>query len=321
MTEQKLNLDNPITARILAWMDERFPLKNAIVCVVWYLFSALLARYSDGDGSVYLGFVDVFNALAAWSFFLLLRVYDEHKDYELDMQNYPERVLQSGLINLTHLKVIGILCVAYQLFWCVYLDEGFGNIFVAWLVMFIYGLLMAKEFFVGAWLEKRLFLYALTHQLIVPMIVWWMCCLGDTNVAFSGVVILLVALSFATSMNLELVRKTRGPEEERDTVDSYSKVFGTVGSAYFVLALATVMFVLMLVILNVLVSSSFLVGNGLIVVAYLYSAISLYSFIRAPSLAGREKNELACALLMLIGYSVLIAAIVTEQQLNFQLWV
>lgn len=319
--EKQLTLNDPLSARILAWMDERFPFKNTPVWVVWYLLAALVARYSLGTGEVSIGFVDIFGIVATWSFFLLLRVYDEHKDYELDVKNYPERVLQSGLITLNHLKIIGVVCVLFQLSFALLLDGGFGKVTTAWLVMFIYSVLMAKEFFVGEWLEQRLVLYAVTHQLIVPIIVYWICCMGSSAVELTDGIWWLMALSFATSMTLEIVRKTRGPEEERDTVDSYSKVFGTLGSAYVVMGLATAMLMTALYLCVHILSSGAAIGAGVIVFGYLIALTSLLKFIRSPSLPGREKNEMACALHMLISYLTLIIAIFIESNVQFMLWV
>ncbi|MCG8670830.1 MAG: UbiA family prenyltransferase [Pseudomonadales bacterium] len=319
--DNSLSKESPLIVRILAWMEERFPFKNFPAWVVWYLLAALVARFSMGGETIALSFVDILGAVATWSFFLLLRVFDEHKDYELDLHNYPERVLQSGLITLTHLKFIGVLCVVFQILWAAFLDGGFGQVFWAWLIMFFYSLLMAKEFFVGEWLEKRLVLYAISHQIIIPLTIWWMCCLGQPDVKFSGLIFWLMALSFATSMTLEIVRKTRGPDEERDTVDSYSKVFGTRGSAWVVISLASAMFVLMLFLAAQIVSSGFYIGYGLFVLAYVYALTSLFKFLKSPSLAGREKNEVACALLMLIGYVVLIAGILSEKQIQFTMLV
>ena len=45
---------------------------------------------------------------AVISFFFRLRVFDELKDYELDLQNHPQRVLQSGRITLRKLFRISL---------------------------------------------------------------------------------------------------------------------------------------------------------------------------------------------------------------------
>jgi 4-hydroxybenzoate polyprenyltransferase len=310
---QQLTLQSPLQTRILAWMDERFPFKVLPVWILWYLVSALLARHIATEGEVALRLIDVFGAVATWSFFLLLRVFDEHKDYELDLRNYPERVLQSGLITLDHLKMIGLCCVVFQLAYALLLDGGFGAVSCSWLIMFGYSLLMAKEFFVGEWLEKRIFAYAITHQLIMPLIIWWMLNLGYPGVELGPMAVAFMLLSFVTSMSLEIVRKTRGPEEERDTVDSYSKAFGTLGSVRFVMALVTVMTILLFLMMNTLVSSAFLIGNLVLGMTYVWVLWNLLNFHRTPALALREKNEMACAILMMMGYLLLVIAILSAR--------
>ena len=320
MTEN-ISMKSPLIKRILAWMDERFPFKNTPVWIVWYLLAATVARYTADDAAIEFGFHDLFGAMATWSFFLLLRVFDEHKDYELDLHNHPERVLQSGLITLFHLKIIGAICVLFQFVWGLYLDKGIGVITISWAVMFGYSLLMAKEFFIGEWLERRLVLYALSHQIIIPMIIWWMCVLAEPSAEPGLVIYWLMGLSFATGMTLEIVRKTRGPEEERDTVDSYSKVFGTQGSAYVVMLLLTFMLLQMLAICGFVISDGFYIGYGVILLMFFFAQFTVLKFVQKPSLGAREKNEMACALFMLVGYIVLIWAVLSERLVNFSIWV
>ena len=318
---ENISMRSPLVSRILAWMDERFPFKNTPVWIVWYLLAAAVARYTANESTITFGLHDMLGAIAAWSFFLLLRVFDEHKDYDLDMHNHPERVLQSGLITLTHLKVVGALCVLFQLALGLYLDKGMGIITISWTVMFGYSLLMAKEFFIGEWLEKRLVLYALSHQVIIPLIIWWMCMLAEPSAEPGLVIYWLMGLSFATGMTLEIVRKTRGPEEERDTVDSYSKVFGTQGSAYVVMLLLTFMLLQMLAICGFVVSEGFYLGYAVILLMFFFAQATLFKFVRMPSLEAREKDEMACALFMLVGYIALIWAVLSERLVNFSIWV
>jgi 4-hydroxybenzoate polyprenyltransferase len=47
-------------------------------------------------------------------------------------------------------------------------------------------------------------------------------------------------VGFFVTFNLEISRKIRAPEQERDGVESYTKIFGTYGAAYVVLAIRVI---------------------------------------------------------------------------------
>ena len=109
MSEHGLTREDPWIRRILAWGNERFPLANGILTFVLFTTALLFGRLvASADGvAVPIGLADLLPFFAYYGFFFMLRVFDEHKDYELDCHNHPERVLQSGLITLKDLKILG----------------------------------------------------------------------------------------------------------------------------------------------------------------------------------------------------------------------
>jgi len=294
-------------------MDERFPFANALLFFILYLTSAAVAR-SALDENVSISFIDLINCLITWGLFLVIRVFDEHKDYEEDVLNHPQRVLQSGLITLQHLKVLAGISIAAQLAFSFHIDQyTLGSATVSWLIMFVYLCLMGAEFFCGEWLEKRLTLYAFSHMLIMPLIVLWLANIAapsdDIQNVLTPALYVMMLLAFVSGFCFEIARKTRGPEEERDTVDSYSKIFGTQGSAYVVMALVTAMLLSQGLLLTLLgVEHVWAYGIALVGV-YALAIKQVASFVKAPSLKGREKNEAAVAVNMLVGYIVIITAV------------
>lgn len=310
-------IDDSIYVRITAWMKERFPFANALLFFVLYLASAAVARSITGE-SIHISLLDLIMCLVTWSFFLVIRIFDEHKDYDLDVLNHPDRVLQSGLITLGHLKVLAGIAIAVQAVFSLYLD-GFtlGPVTLSWLILFGYLCLMGAEFFCGEWLEKRLALYAFTHMLIMPLIVFWLATAAVQSTDFYQVlnpsVCIMMLLAFVSGFCFEIARKTRGPEEERDSVDSYSKIFGTKGSAYVVMALVTCMLVSQIWLMISLNIEYFTIFTAIMVLAYGFAIKQLIQFTQAPSLAAREKNEAAVAINMLLGYvMIMIAVLVTR---------
>jgi hypothetical protein len=62
MTPQSVTLNDSVTIRIVAWMNERFPLSNALLFFILYLTSAAIAR-SVLDQEIKICLLDVFNCL------------------------------------------------------------------------------------------------------------------------------------------------------------------------------------------------------------------------------------------------------------------
>ena len=306
------SMNDALSSRIFAWMDERFPFKNALLFFILYLTSAVVAR-STLDGEVQVSLVDVLACIVTWSLFLVIRIFDEHKDYALDVVNHPQRVLQSGLITLKHLKVLGVVAVFSQLLFSIYADGfSFGGATISYLIMFVYLCLMGAEFFCGEWLEKRLTLYAFSHMLIMPLIVFWLANLAVPNAVLNESLMVMMLLAFISGFCFEITRKTKGIEEERDTVDSYSRIFGTKGSAYIVMLLVSMMLLSQGALLFVLDVNY--IGWLLIPLILMYGVAirQVKRFIANSTIEGREKNEAAVAINMLIGYLVIIIAVLVN---------
>lgn len=316
MTSQSVTLNDSVTKRIVAWMNERFPFANALLFFILYLTSAAVARTAL-DHEIKISLFDVINCLLTWGLFLVIRVFDEHKDYEEDVLNHPQRVLQSGLITLKHLKVLASISIAAQLLFSFHLDSyTLGSATISWLIMFTYLCLMGAEFFCGSWLEKRLTLYAFSHMLIMPLIVFWLANIAtpsdDIRNVFTPSLYAMMLLAFVSGFCFEIARKTRGPEEERETVDSYSKIFGTKGSAYVVMGLITGMLFSQALLLFFLGIEAMWAYGIALIATYILAIKQVASFVAAPSLKGREKNEAAIAINMLVGYLVIIIAVLVN---------
>lgn len=337
-----LTLAAPLATRLKAWMHERFAPANALLFFILYLTTAAVAR-AGVAGEVAVSLRDVVGCLVTWSFFLLLRVFDEHKDYELDCRNHPHRVLQSGLITLRHLKALGAAAIALQLCWALGLDlfaarpvarldagpfaaeavasttaalAGIGfPVLAAWAAMFAWTCLMGREFFIADWLTRHLTWYAVSHMLVMPLIVWWLAQMALPGATLTPALAWLMALAFVSGFCFEITRKTRGPEEERDSVDSYSRIFGTRGSAWVVIALVTAMVACQVVLIDALAGRVLPWAVALLGLAWAGGMLQLRAFLQAPSARAREKNEAVVALTMLAGYAVVLAVVISQRGL------
>ena len=319
MSNSALTLQSPLRQRLGAWFNERFPPANALLFFILYLTCAVIARQLQGQ--IYLSLADIVGALVAWSWFLLLRIFDEHKDYQIDLRNHPQRILQSGLITLAHLRVLGAIAIVCQILWSLYLDHWQpGAALLAWALMFAWTCLMGKEFFCGVWLEKHLTLYAFSHMLVMPLIVWWLANLGAAGLALETTILWLMALAFVSGFAFEITRKSKGAEEERDSVDSYSRIFGARGAAIVILLLALAMLAIQILLVWQLAGALPLWALAILLIALGLPLLTLGRYWQQATEKARKHNEAAIALLMLIGYAVTIAVAIRATPFNLQWW-
>ena len=171
--------------------------------------------------------------------FFHLRVFDEHKDYADDCRYFPQRVLQRGLISLHDLKILGGIAIVLE--WLLGAWLGWATL-VSILAAQAFSLLMLKEFFCRDWLRRHFLTYAMSHMLIMPLLalVVFSAATGRYLWEAPGWFWLYSFVGFFVTFNWEVSRKIRAPEQEIDGVETYTKMFGTYGAAYLVLAIRVV---------------------------------------------------------------------------------
>lgn len=269
--------------------------------------SASAIRGYQSNGALSFSPGDVLIAIGITAQFLLLRILDEHKDFKEDCMNYPDRALQSGVITLADLRKIGAGCVGFMFALSLFSDQGMGRAMFAWFLMTAWTLLMFKEFFCSEWLRARLFLYAVSHMLIMPLVMLWIVALCAKSVAStSPIVLLLMALTLISGFAFEITRKTKGKDEERAAVDSYSQRIGSSAASSLILALIPVIFFIQFSIVRALEIKYAPIFLALSLLGALLSALSVLAYRKDPTAAGRKKNEGATGLFMLLNYLSLI---------------
>ncbi len=172
-------------------------------------------------------------------FFFHIRVFDEHKDFEEDCRHYPQRILQSGLITLRHLKIAGAIAIATGL--TIAIARGVAPV-TAWVIAFAFSLLMLVEFFAREFLKRHFILYATSHMLLMPLLSLLVYSFATQRMPWTapGWFIVYAFVGFFVTFNWEVSRKIRAPDQEIDGVDSYSKLFGTFGAAWIVLLIRAI---------------------------------------------------------------------------------
>ncbi len=221
----------PVSRRLLAWANERWPLANALFLLFMYLVALMFGQALTSGGELSISAGDLVGFVGVLSYSLLIRVLDEHKDYEVDAENHPDRVLQSGLVTLRHLKVVGAVALVLPLVVSLLEDGGIGRVTMWWAALMVFTLLTFKEFFAADWLRRHRIAYALTHLAGAPLNVLWIAQMGAEGQALPGSILWVALFVTVLAASFELGRKLEAPEDERPTLDSYTKILGTTGSA------------------------------------------------------------------------------------------
>ena len=240
-TAPVLTRESPFLWRLTAYLAERFPvLSHGVLIVAYYSSNQFLARALTEPGRpMHYDWTTLMGAVTLFCFFFHLRVFDEHKDYAEDLVHYPHRILQSGVITLRDLRVLGGLAIAMQ----VMLSALRGPAaFVAWLAAFLFSVLMLKEFFVRDWLKRHFLIYAVSHLLVMPLLALLVFSFATGRWPWEAPFWFGVYawVGFFVTFNWEVSRKIRAPEDEIEGVDTYTRVFGTYGAAYIVLLIRVI---------------------------------------------------------------------------------
>ena len=296
--------------RLLAWMGERFPVANVVAAVLVWAAAVSWGNALAAAGPVPFRVRDAVGALAAVGFFLMLRVFDEHKDYAADSVSHPGRVLQRGIVTLSHLKVVGFVAIGWQLGASLLADGRVGPVTGVWLTGFGWALLMGKEFFIGPWLRPRLIIYALSHMVVMPLAVNWLMRMGTDGAALPMGAWMLPATSYLTGFTFEIGRKLKAPADERPGVDSYTRAFGTRTAPLVLAVVLTAAMAGFLVMFRMVDAGRASVAAGVVVAAILALAwLVLLRFRARPDASGAKTCESIAGLAVAASHLLLVAVI------------
>ncbi|MDH5403189.1 MAG: hypothetical protein OEY49_11910 [Candidatus Heimdallarchaeota archaeon] len=172
-----------------------------------------------------------------WLFYLQLRLFDDIKDFEVDQRVHPTRPLSRGLVSITDLFKLLSIIIGIQLIISVYL-----SIVTNWIVFLFYSLslfysiLMRYEFFVSSWIKQHIFIYLITHQIIVPLIMILPYLVGIQYFDITPLGVIYLTRVIIANYCIELLRKTVGKEQEREGYETYSSpsIIGSTGAAILI---------------------------------------------------------------------------------------
>lgn len=209
------------------YQRERFPLIAHCPIILAFSLSAVSFSLLVRGGSGLPGWRPCVVAfVSSLLFFLQLRIADEFKDFEEDSRYRPYRPVPRGLIRLSDLARLWIVCILVQLALALWLSPRLIYLLgITW----VYLGLMSKEFFAPRWLKARPITYMVTHMAIMPLVdLYTTSCdwvpKGLVHPPAGLLTFLLV--SYFNGMVVEIGRKIRSPQDEEPGVQTYSVLWG-----------------------------------------------------------------------------------------------
>lgn len=297
----------PLAARLWAYQKERFPLAAyGPMVIVFTASAALFSRLARGEG----GFVPperfVAGAFTALVFFAWLRILDEHKDAEIDRRFRPELPVPRGLVSRAELRRAGLLMLAAALLLNLALAPALlGPI----ALVALWAALMTREFFVPEWLRARPALYLVSHMAIMPLIDLYTTGLDwlAEGARPPRALLWFLLLTFLNGVVVEIGRKIRSPDQEREGVDTYTGAWGPrMAPRVWLGVLALTASVAAVALRSVGAGPA---ENGLLLVAALLASVPALGFLRRPAPEWGKRIEAASgawtiAMYLLLGLGV-----------------
>ena len=209
-----------------------FPIPARLVgaSLLYVSFTLSLARIHGTEAAVF-SLKTVIGSLGVFMIMLILRLMDELKDRETDLELFSHRPLPSGRVKEKDI----IFSLAGTVF-C-YIAVNFLSFETLWvaLVVLAYAFLMFRYFFIPRILKRYLLLNLATHNPIIPIMFFYILAmytteqgLGLKDLSWSYIMVLVV-MYWAMFFAWEVSRKIRSAEEENAYM-TYSRIFGSAGA-------------------------------------------------------------------------------------------
>lgn len=238
----KLLPERGYPGRIRIYFSEMFPIPKMLIgAALLYLSFVLFLARIHGIGMKIISVTNLIGSLSLFMIMMILRLMDEIKDRETDLQLFSHRPVPSGKVSeadiIFSLKVVVALYLAVNIFSPGTMGAAVG--------VLVYTFLMFRFFFIPRILKKSLLLTLATHNPIVPIMLTYVLALftaehgmGLEDLSLSSVCLLTV-MYWSMFFAWEISRKIRSPEEENDYV-TYSRIFGPIGAVSLALGAQTV---------------------------------------------------------------------------------
>ena len=222
--------------RLNCYFKEMYPIIPRLILgaiVFAEVYFLLLLNYGVDTSTITIGIPEAVGAFTIFSFLLMLRIADDFKDYELDCRLFSHRPLPSGRVTKKDLNIFVAILIAVTAI----LNIIFMNNIIFFVILYIYGGLMAVWFFQKAKIQPNLMAALITHnpvQMIMNVYIISFACIKYGLAPFTYTTILTAFTMYFPALIWEVARKIRAPKDETEYV-TYSKLFGYKKATKFVL--------------------------------------------------------------------------------------
>lgn len=279
---------------LLILVRERFPIVQYGPMILFFtLANALYLKSESGLSLLGLSLALVLLLSA----FLRLRLFDEIKDYHVDLKFNPTRPLARGVLSVDQTKI----CILFLILLELLISASLGlPVFLIHILAIGFSLMMFEEFFIGTHLRPHLTTYAITHTFVSVLlgVSSYVASQSEPDLQFEVSTLLFLLSNWAYFNLFEFARKTYAQIEEKSEVPSYSKIFGIFGS----IALSYSQVIIGLLLLqNTLVLTSI---HPLMILAGLYLVVCLVFAIK-PNVSTAKLYRNLSGLYLLTHYVLL----------------
>ncbi|WP_404404821.1 hypothetical protein [Pelagibacterium halotolerans] len=285
--------DQPLPQRLWTYTTERFPLAGN-----GFLTALMCAGSIAPLGSEAPLWKVVLSVFAVLPLFFIMRVADEHKDYHDDLVYRPERAVPRGLISLGELRTVAAVAALVPPSLAIFVSP---NTIVPLILAVAWIAAMSLEFGVKNWLRARPVLYLVSHMLAMPLLALVAISFADPARLLSGRVAIILLLAFAAGLVLEVGRKLWAPSEEREGVETYSKLWGvrTAAIVWLVAAGAALM-------LGALASGYHPVTLGAALVAFIAATLAVLRYLRTTNATRAKQMRFTAVLATALAYGLAV---------------
>jgi hypothetical protein len=220
--------------RMHRYLGIMFPLpRHIFLAALIYLSVACFTTQLYGTVVSLSSYYTVLGVGSVFGLFLMLRLMDELKDYDLDAKLFPERPICTGMVRAADIR-IGLALVTTAI---LVANMFAGNAFWSALLLVVYAFLMFLHFFRRDTLRASLPLTVVSHQPIFAFLL--LHCLNLVSVEQDvpwrtwewRLITPYFVLLWLPFLGWELSRKIRSPKDETEYV-TYSRLLGPERATY-----------------------------------------------------------------------------------------
>ena len=221
----------PLARRLVAWTGERHGAELLVPVLLLYALAAATGAAGTSAAHVAPGLL-VLGGVAAWTWFLMLRVVDDLADKADDDVVHPERLLQRGVVTTRELTEVAIAAAALCGVISLIIDGGLGAVTLLWALSLAFIGAAIYDFGAGSFLESRPFLARMLRVPASALPVIWFAEMGSGGTKLTLAIAALVVVAILIVVSIDVSRKLK-PAAEGEL--SWSDRLGE-GRAHAVLA-------------------------------------------------------------------------------------